>query len=109
MSRPHRTPVAGDVLPVVQRYTRSEVVPVHEDLRAAGGDHAAAYDAQRRREEHRLTVTVHWVRRDGSFQAVTAEGRKYDFDADGVCTDRRLAGLVRVDWRAAAAEEVGSG
>jgi hypothetical protein len=109
VTHPHPTPVAGDVLPVVQTYRRSEAVPVYEDLRANGFDQAAAYRRQRQKEEHRLTVTVHWVRRDGSFQAVTAEGRKYDFTPEGVCTDCRLAGLVRVDWRAAAAEEVGSG
>jgi hypothetical protein len=92
--------IPGQRLTAIQRYRRSEVVPLHDDLQAHGGDHAAAYEAQRQTEEQRVTVTVHWVRRDGSFQA-DCEGRRLEFDADGSCRSSRLAGSVRIDWKTA--------
>ncbi len=68
----------GDRLPVEQRYTDEAGVAIVK----------------------RLVVTVHWVRHDGSFQAVDGSGFRWDFDGSGRCREYWLAGVARVLERA---------
>jgi hypothetical protein len=44
-------------------------------------------DFQRVEREHRFMVTVHWVRRNGTFQVIGDSGRRYDVRRDGSVVD----------------------
>lgn len=44
-------------------------------------------DFERVEHEHRFMVTVHWIRKNGTFQVSGASGRRYDVRLDGSVVD----------------------
>lgn len=93
MPDPRLTPAdMGAPLVALQEWT--ERTP---DLLWQGVPLAEAERRDGRRVSHRVPVTVHYVRRNGTFQALDVMGHRIDFDADG--WTRRIEPPARIDWR----------